>query len=167
MNHRRDSANSDRKPMVMAMSRGPNGRRVCSATEGNTTSTRSRKMATRPNTATTNSGPWRSGGRPVRRLSRYTKGISQPTISTTQASVPHGCTKKRRTKKRVSTGTLPYQITRYCDQKKYIHMIDMTNCSLATSWTAVGGMEATPREFARMVRIDSRQNVVYIDVTTK
>src|SRR5205807_9205706 len=33
----------------------------------------------------------------------------------TQASVCHGCRKKRPTKKRVSTGTLPYQMTRYCN----------------------------------------------------
>ena len=62
--------------------------------------------------------------------------------------------------RRVSTGTLPYQITRYCDQKKYIHMIDMANCSLATSCTAAGGTVARPRAFARIVRIDSRQNAV-------
>ena len=58
-------------------------------------------------------------------------GISQPTTSTTQASAFHGWTKKRRTKKRVSTGTLPYQMVRYWDQKKYIHMMDSANCSLA------------------------------------
>ncbi len=82
-------------------------------------------------------------GRPVRRTSRYANGMSQPTISTTHPSVCQGCTKTRLRKKRVSTGTLPYQITRYCDQKKYIHMMDMANCSLATSWMAAGGMVAS------------------------
>src|SRR5881296_700543 len=71
--------------------------------------------------------------------------MSQPMAKITHASVCHGCRKKRWTKKRVSTGTLPYQITRYCDQKKYIHMIDIANCSLATSCTAAGGMAASPR----------------------
>ena len=51
-------------------------------------------------------------------------------------------------------------MTRYCDQKKYIHMIDIANCSLATSCTAAGGIVASPRALARMVRIESRQNVV-------
>ena len=87
-------------------------------------------------------------------------GISQPAMSTTHDTVSQGCAKNRRTKNRVSTGTLPYQMTRYCDQKKYIHMIDIANCSLATSCTAAGGTVARPRAFARIVRIDSRQNVV-------
>ena len=86
--------------------------------------------------------------------------MSQPIAKITQASVCQGCRKKRWTKKRVSTGTLPYQITRYCDQKKYIHMIDIVNCSFATSCTAAGGMAASPREFARTVRMASRQNAV-------
>jgi hypothetical protein len=87
-------------------------------------------------------------------------GISQPRQKITQASVSHGCTRNRPTKKRVSTGTLPYQMTRYCDQKKYIHMIDSVNCSLATSCTAAGGITASPRALARIVRIDSRQKAV-------
>src|SRR5206468_12838834 len=123
-------------------------------TVGNTTSTRSRKMPTSPMTATTTSGVCRCGGRPVRRLSRYANGISQPTKKITHASVCHGCTKKRRTKKRVSTGTLPYQITRYCDQKKYIHMIDIANCSFATSWTAAGGI-GMPRELVHTASSES------------
>src|SRR5262249_10551564 len=136
-------------------------------TDGKTTSTRSRKIAARPSTEMKNSGAWRCGGRPVRRLRRYAKGISQPPIRTIQDTVSHGCVKNSRRKKRVSTGTLPYQITRYCDQKKYIHMIDMANCSLATSCTAAGGTVARPRAFARIVRIESRQNVVYSALTAK
>src|SRR5438132_12152698 len=64
-------------------------------TEGNTTNTRSRKIPTRPKIATTTSGACRWGGRPVRRLSRYTNGMIQPTTSTTHARVVHGCTKTR------------------------------------------------------------------------
>jgi hypothetical protein len=55
---------------------------------------------------------------------------------------------------------LPYQITRYCDQKKYIHMMDMANCSLATSWMAAGGMEASPRALARTARMERRAKPV-------
>src|SRR5215471_10503782 len=69
-------------------------------------------------------------------------------------------TNTRSTKNRVSTGTLPYQITMYCDQKKYIQRMDIANWSLATSWTAAGGIEARPRALARMVKIDRRQNAV-------
>src|SRR5207247_9666808 len=94
-------------------------------------------------------------GRPVRRLSRWPNGISQPTTKTNQATVVHGWAKNRLATKRVSIGTLPYQITRYCDQKKYIHMIAIANCSLATSCTAPGGTAASPRALARTVRIDS------------
>src|SRR5207249_8706322 len=79
---------------------------------------------------------------------------------TTQARVCQGWTKNRWTTKRVSTGTLPYQITRYCDQKKYIQTIENANCSLATSWTAAGGIEAWPRALARIAKIESRQNAV-------
>ena len=152
--------NSARKPRVTSRSRTPNGRRLCAETDGNTTNTRSRKMATSPISAMTTSGAWRCGGRPVRRLTRYANGMSQPMAKITQASVCHGCRKKRPTKKRVSTGTLPYQMTRYCDQKKYIHMIDIANCSFATSCTAEGGMAARPRAFARTVRMASRQKAV-------
>src|SRR5213592_1177070 len=159
-NQRRERTKSARNPAVIARSRAPNGSRALVDTDGKTTRTRSRKIATRPKTDTTTSGACRCGGRPVRRLSRYANGISQPTTSTTQASVVHGWTKTRLTKNRVSTGTLPYQITRYCDQKKYIHMIDIVNCSFATSCTAAGGMAASPREFARTVRMASRQNAV-------
>src|SRR5262245_9058295 len=152
--------NSARKPAVMVRSRNPNGSRAVAETDGNTTNTRSRKIATSPKMATTKSGACRCGGRPVSRLSRYANGMCQPTISTTQARVIHGWTNRRSTKNRVSTGTLPYQITMYCDQKKYIQRIDIANCSLATSWTADGGMEARPRALARIVKIDRRQNAV-------
>ena len=87
-------------------------------------------------------------------------GISQPAMSTTHDTVSHGWVKNRRTKKRVSTGTLPYQMTRYCDQKKYIHMIDMANCSLATSCTPAAAPWPGPARSQRMVRIDSRQKPV-------
>src|SRR5437879_731909 len=159
-NQRRLSMKSARNPAVIAKSRNPNGSRAVAETDGNTTNTRSRKIATSPKMATTKSGACRCGGRPVSRLRRYANGISQPTISTTQARVIHGWTNTRWTKNRVSTGTLPYQITRYCDQKKYIQRMDIVNCSLATSWTAAGGIEARPRALARMVKIDRRQNAV-------
>src|SRR6266705_2634744 len=159
-NQRRHSTKRARNPAVIARSRAPNGSLALGDTDGNTTRTRSRKIATRPNTETTTSGVWRWGGRPVRRLSRYANGISQPTTSTNHASVSHGWVKKRVRKKRVSTGTLPYQITRYWDQKKYIHMIDIANWSLATSCTAPGGTDASPRALARTVRIESRANPV-------
>src|SRR5262252_3347021 len=94
-------------------------------------------------------------------------GITQPTTSTTHARVIQGCTKTRLTKNRVSTGTLPYQITMYCDQKKYIQTIDSANWSLATSCTAAGGIEARPRALARTVMIDSRQKAVYSAPTAK
>src|SRR5438477_7785987 len=160
MYRRRLSAKSARKPRVTSRSRRRNGRRLCGETDGNTTNTRSRKIATSPITATITSGACRSGGRPVRRLTRYENGSSQPIAKITQASVSHGCSKNRCTKKRVSTGTLPYQITRYCDQKKYIQTIENANCSLATSWTAAGGIEAWPRALARIAKIESRQNAV-------
>src|SRR5207245_6225543 len=126
---RRQSTKSPRNPAVIATSRAPNGSRALGDTDGNTTRTRSKKIATRPNSETTTSGVCRWGGRPVRRLHRYTNGISQPTTSTNHASVSHGWVKKRVAKKRVSMGTFPYQITRYWDQKKYIHMIDIANWS--------------------------------------
>src|SRR5439155_370383 len=126
-NQRRQSTKSPRNPAVIARSRAPNGRRALGDTDGNTTRTRSKKIATRPNSEATTSGVCRWGGRPVRRLHRYTNGISQPTTSTNHASVSHGWVKKRVAKKRVSMGTFPYQITRYWDQKKYIHMIDIAN----------------------------------------
>src|SRR5439155_334692 len=154
-------------PAVIARSRAPKGSRALEDTDGKTTRTRSRKIATRPNTETTTSGACRWGGRPVRRLSRYANGISQPTTSTNHATVSHGWVKKRVRKKRVSTGTLPYQITRYWDQKKYIHMIEIANWSFATSCTAAGGIEACPRAFARTVRSERRQNPIYRVLTTK
>src|SRR2546422_962264 len=147
-NQRPERTKSARNPAVIARSRAPNGSRALVDTDGKTTRTRSRKIATRPNTETTTSGACRWGGRPVRRLSRYANGISQPTTSTNHASVSHGWVKKRVRKKRVSTGTLPYQITRYWDQNKYIHMIEIANWSFATSCTAAGGIEAYPRAFA-------------------
>src|SRR5947208_3167060 len=166
-NQRRERTKSARNPAVIARSRAPNGSRALVDTDGKTTRTRSRKIATRPNTETTTSGACRWGGRPVRRLSRYANGISQPTTSTNHASVSHGWVKKRVRKKRVSTGTLPYQITRYWDQKKYIHMIEIANWSFATSCTAAGGIEACPRAFARTVRSERRQNPIYRVLTTK
>src|SRR4029450_14041689 len=99
----------------------------------------------------------RSAGRPVRPSSGYMNELSQPPISTIQETVSQGWVKKRRTKNRVSTGTLPYQMTRYCDQKKYIHMIDIANCSLATSCTAGGGTVDSPRALARVVMIGRKQ----------
>src|SRR5712692_10888263 len=159
-NQRRQSTKSPRNPAVIATSRAPNGSRALGDTDGNTTRTRSKKIATRPNSEATTSGVCRWGGRPVRRLSRYANGISQPTTSTNHESVSHGWVKKRAAKNRVSTGTLPYQITRYCDQKKYIHMIEIANWSFATSWIAAGGMDAWPRAFARTDRIESRQSAV-------
>src|SRR5207247_368817 len=135
-NQRRESTKSAKNPAVIARSRAPNGSRALGVTDGKTPRTRSRKIATRPNTEITTSGAWRCGGRPVRRLRRYANGISQPTTNTSHASVSHGWVKKRVTKKRVSTGTLPYQITRYWEQKKYIHMIAIENWILATSCTA-------------------------------
>src|SRR5215813_14761912 len=157
---RRLSTNRARKPSVTRKSRRPNGSRLCGDTDGKTTKTRSRKIAASPMMATTTSGECRCGGRPVRRLTRYENGISQPMAKITHASVCHGCRKNRWTKKRVSTGTLPYQMTRYCDQKKYIHMIDIANCSLATSCTAPGGTEASPLALARTVRIESKAKPV-------
>src|SRR5438046_9662311 len=166
-NQRRESAKSAKNPAVIARSRARNGSRQLGVTDGKTTRTRSRKIATRPNTEITTSGAWRCGGRPVRRLRRYANGISQPTTNTSHASVSHGWVKKRVTKKRVSTGTLPYQITRYWDQKKYIHMIDIANWSFATSCTAAGGIEACPRAFARIVRRDMGQNPISRVLKTK
>src|SRR5947208_12511691 len=128
-NQRRDNTKRARNPAVIARSRAPNGSLALGDTDGNTTRTRSRKIATRPNTETTTSGVWRWGGRPVRRLSRYANGISQPTTSTIHASVSHGWTKKRMTTKRVSTGTLPYQITRDWDQEEDTHLIEIGRAS--------------------------------------
>src|SRR5256886_15206314 len=117
-NQRRQSTKSPRNPAVIARSRAPNGRRALGDTDGNTTRTRSKKIATRPNSEATTSGVCRSGGPPVRRLHRDTNGSSQPTTSTTHASVSHGWVKKRVAKERGSKGPVPYQITRYWDQKK-------------------------------------------------
>ena len=60
------------------------------------------------------------------------------------AICPHGGLKKRLRKKRVSIGTLPYQITRYCEKKKYIHMTHMAKVSLAMSWIPDGAICVTP-----------------------
>src|SRR3989442_12120916 len=86
---------------------------------------------------------------------------------TTHASVRQGSTKNRRRMNRVSIGTLPYQMTRYCDQKKYIQRIEIANWSFATSWIATGGIDASPRPLARTARIDRRQKPVWSDVPTK
>src|SRR5262245_45301851 len=152
--------NSARKPAVMVRARNPNGSRAGAETDGNTTNTRTRKIETSAKMGTTKRGACRGGGRPVRRLRRYANGMNQPTISTPHATVIHGWTNTRWTKNRVSTGTLPYQITMYCDQKKYIQRMDIANWSLTTSWTAAGGMEARPRALARMVKIARRQKAV-------
>ncbi len=64
----------------------------------------------------------------------------------------HGSTKKRERKNRVSTGTLPYQITRYCEKKKYIHITHVAKVSLATSWIADGDAAVSPLALPRMVR---------------
>ena len=101
-----------------------------SDTEGKTTSTRSRKIATSPNTATTTSGAWRWGGRPGQALEQIRERNQPAHDEHDPRQVCHGWTKKRLHEEPVSTGTLPYQITRYCDQKKYIHMIDMRELQL-------------------------------------
>src|SRR5215471_8824173 len=67
-------------------------------------------------------------------LSMDEKGMSQPTMKMAQAICPHGGLKKRFKKKRVSIGTLPYQMTRYREKKKYIQNTDMAKVSLAMSW---------------------------------
>ena len=68
------------------------------------------------------------------------------------AMVPHGWTKKRRITKRVSAGTWPYQITRYCEKKKYIQNTQSAKVSLATSWIAGGATRVSPRSLERIVR---------------
>src|SRR5688572_2301521 len=131
---------------------GPTGNTLSFEIDGNTTTRRSRKIAVQPMKMITTSGLCAVGGRPVSRLSRYENGTSAPTIRITHASVRHGSTKKRERKNRVSTGTLPNQITRYCEKKKYIHITHMANVSLATSWIADGDTAVSPRALPRMVR---------------
>src|SRR5262249_38010782 len=149
-----------RKPAVIARSLSVSGRRALDETDGKTRKTRSRKIPTRPNKAMTTRGACRCGGRPVGRFRRNRDRIRPPTTETHPTTVNHGCPKTRWMKNRVSTGTLPYQITMYCDQKKYIQTIESANWSLATSCTAAGGIEARPRALARTVMIDSRQKAV-------
>src|SRR2546428_12502723 len=112
-NQRRQSTKSPRNPAVIARSRAPNGSRALGDTDGNTTRTRSKKIATRPNSEATTSGVCRWGGRPVRRLSRDTNGISQPTTSKNHASVSHGWGKKRVAKERGPLWAVPYQSNGY------------------------------------------------------
>src|SRR5207249_8725637 len=135
-NQRRQSTKSPRNPAVIARSRAPNGSRALGDTDGNTTRTRSKKIATRPNSEATTSGVCRWGGRPVRRLHRYTNGISQPTTSTNHASVSHGWVKKRVAKKRFPMGTVPHQITMDFDHKKFYHKIRITHSGFHTSYNA-------------------------------
>ena len=78
----------------------------------------------------------------------------------TKAMVRQGSSKNRRRKNRVSMGTFPYQITRYCEKKKYIHMTHIANVSLATSWMAPGATWVRPRALARMVRNVTRPKPV-------
>src|ERR1700716_970187 len=88
-------------------------------------------------------------------------------MKTSHATTPQGGLKKRATKKRVSIGTLPYQITRYCEKKKYIHMTDMAKVSLAMSWIPEGATLVMPRALARMVRKVTGPKPVYSALTTK
>src|SRR2546425_7984196 len=114
-NQRRQSTKSPRNPAVIATSRAPNGSRALGDTDGNTTRTRSKKIATRPNSEATTSGVCRWGGRPVRRLHRYTNGISQPTTSTNHASVSHGWRSEEHTSELQS---LAYLVCRLLLEKK-------------------------------------------------
>src|SRR5689334_19041932 len=134
-----------KNPAVISSSIGPTGKTLSFEIDGKTTTSRSRKIAVQPMNRITTRGLCAVGGRPVRRLSRYENGTSAPTIRITKASVRHGSTKKRPRKNRVSTGTLPYQITRYCEKKKYIHITHIANVSLATSWMDDGDAAVRPR----------------------
>src|SRR5215472_9658188 len=127
---------------------------------------RSRKIAIHPMKRITTKTLWRVGGRPVSRFRRYENGTSAPITKTKKASAIHGSTKNRRRKYLVSMGTLPYQITRYCEKKKYIHMTDMAKVSLAMSWMPEGATLVIPRALARMVRNVTRPKPVYSALTT-
>src|SRR5436189_14418 len=122
-NQRRERTKSARNPAVIARSRAPNGSRALVDTDGKTTRTRSRKIATRPNTETTTSGACRWGGRPVRSLSRYANGISQPTTSTNHTIVSHGWVKKSVRKQHVSTAAVPDANNRYRDEKQHCEAV--------------------------------------------
>src|SRR5215475_2923515 len=85
-----------------------------------------------------------------------------------QARYPQGwLPRKRRTKKRVSGGTLPYQMIRYWEKKKYIHMMDMAKVSFAESWMAEGGTFVAPPSLARSTRKVTTPNPTYKELTTK
>src|SRR5262249_15326467 len=137
--------NTEKNPAVIRSSIGPSGSALLLDIDGNTSMIRSRNTAIHPMKSTTTKTLWRVGGRPVNRLRRYENGISAPITNTKNARSLHGSTKKRRRKNLVSAGTLPYQITRYCEKKKYIHMMHIAKVSLATSWIADGERLPTPR----------------------
>src|SRR5262250_2999830 len=158
--------NRAKKPAVIRTSRIPRGKRMSLSMDGKTMRMRSTKMAIQPMKRITVKTLWRVGGRPVSRLSRYEKGMSQPTMKMAQAICPHGGLKKRFKKKRVSIGTLPYQMTRYWEKKKYIQNTDMAKVSLAMSWIPEGETWVIPRALARMVRKVTRPKPGYIEVTT-
>src|ERR1700730_4060327 len=136
----------------MQTSRIPSGKAMFLSMDGKTIRMRSTNIAIQPMKRMTVRTLWRVGGRPVSRFRKYAKGISQPTMKMAQAICPHGGLKKRFRKKRVSIGTLPYQITRYCEKKKYIHITHMAKVSLAMSCIADGDTWIRPRALARMVR---------------
>src|SRR5262249_62087636 len=93
--------------------------------------------------------------------------MSQPTMKMAHAICPHGGLKKRLRKKRVSIGMLPYQMTRYCEKKKYIQNTLMAKVSLAMSWIPDGEIWVTPQPLARMARKVTRRKPGYIEGTTK
>src|ERR1700675_2394283 len=133
MNRPRLRVKSAKNPAVIRTEGGPRGKAMFLSSDGKMITMRSTKMAIQPMKRMTVNTLWRVGGRPVSRFSRYANGTSQPTTKMAQAMCPHGGLKKRLRKNRVSMGTLPYQITRYCEKKKYIHITHMAKVSLAMS----------------------------------
>src|SRR6516165_3717646 len=84
------------------------------------------------------------------------------------ASRRQGSAKNRARTYRVSTGTLPYQITRYCDQKKYIQTIEVVKTSLARSCISWGGSTQPGRPALHAPpRITRNANDEYSMPTTK
>src|SRR3972149_531325 len=135
-NQRRLRTNSAKNPAVTRTSTMPAGKAAGGEIGGATTSTRSRQMAER------------------------LRGATPRAPSGTTASPRHGSSKKRRRKNFVSTGTLPYQMTRYWDQKKYIQRVLVARISLATSWIAEGETAASPVALALTARRARRANPV-------
>jgi len=129
----------------------PNGRRLCAETDGNTTNTRSRKMATSPISAMTTSGAWRCGGRrqaldEVRERNDQPWRRSPRPASATAAgrNGPRRARLHRHVAVPDDQGTATREVHPH-DRHRELQLRHVLH--------GEGGMAARPRAFARTVRI--------------